>query len=353
MNLKITVCLSFFLLFCTAPTSAGPNSNGMIILTDENFTQAKAKYEYLVVCFYESPHIPEEYMSAYNELDFEEYAVTFALIDITKELTISAQYGKEIDTIKLFIKSHKKVATFRDTYKTENIVSWVKKKVDDYSQIPLPSPSPVPTPSPPNKSTADYSIIMTVGRLDELIKADKSFEEKLNAIYAVLEKRDQDFQNQLAASHYIGDYKYSAMSANHGHWLLCNGQAVSRVEYSKLFEIIGIQFGEGDKVNTFNLPDFSGRVAGMIGNGHVLGERVGVEKVTLTITQMPSHGHQMKSDLKGALRNEDTPGFDKVPDAIFNQGSAILGYTEATGGNAPHENMQPTTFGGSYFIYSG
>lgn len=38
-------------------------------------------------------------------------------------------------------------------------------------------------------------------------------------------------------------------------WLLCQGQAVSRTEYAELFAVIGTAFGNGDGVNTFNLPD--------------------------------------------------------------------------------------------------
>jgi microcystin-dependent protein len=39
-------------------------------------------------------------------------------------------------------------------------------------------------------------------------------------------------------------------------WLLCDGSAVSRTTYSNLFGNIGVYFGVGDGVNTFNVPDF-------------------------------------------------------------------------------------------------
>lgn len=42
-------------------------------------------------------------------------------------------------------------------------------------------------------------------------------------------------------------------------WLLCNGQAVSRTNYSELFDVIGTFFGSGDDSTTFNLPDKQGR----------------------------------------------------------------------------------------------
>lgn len=69
--------------------------------------------------------------------------------------------------------------------------------------------------------------------------------------------------NQLNSSSYtilgIGDIKTSVKSANHGNWFLCNGQAVSRATYADLFAIIGTNFGAGDGVTTFNLPDYRGK----------------------------------------------------------------------------------------------
>jgi microcystin-dependent protein len=42
-------------------------------------------------------------------------------------------------------------------------------------------------------------------------------------------------------------------------WLLCDGSAVSRTTYATLFAAIGINFGGGDGIGTFNLPDLRGR----------------------------------------------------------------------------------------------
>lgn len=44
-------------------------------------------------------------------------------------------------------------------------------------------------------------------------------------------------------------------------WLLCNGQAVSRTTYAKLFAAIGVVFGPGNGTSTFNLPDMRGQFA--------------------------------------------------------------------------------------------
>jgi len=55
-------------------------------------------------------------------------------------------------------------------------------------------------------------------------------------------------------------------------FLLCNGSAVSRTTYSRLYTSIGITFGVGDGSTTFNVPNFQGaflRGAGNQTNGGV------------------------------------------------------------------------------------
>lgn len=42
-------------------------------------------------------------------------------------------------------------------------------------------------------------------------------------------------------------------------YLFCNGQAVSRTDYSELFSMIGTMYGNGDAHSTFNLPNLNGR----------------------------------------------------------------------------------------------
>ncbi len=56
---------------------------------------------------------------------------------------------------------------------------------------------------------------------------------------------------------------YAGHAAPDG-WFLCDGQAVSRTTYAKLFTVIGEHFGVGDGSTTFNVPELSGRsVAGV------------------------------------------------------------------------------------------
>ena len=68
-----------------------------------------------------------------------------------------------------------------------------------------------------------------------------------------------ELMQTISSLYRVGDIKTSLLSADHGPWLLCNGQAVSRTEYADLFDLIGTNFGAGDGINTFNIPDYRGK----------------------------------------------------------------------------------------------
>lgn len=56
----------------------------------------------------------------------------------------------------------------------------------------------------------------------------------------------------------VGTIMSRAADSDPEGYLYCNGQAVSRTEYSELFAEVGITYGAGDGLTTFNLPDFRG-----------------------------------------------------------------------------------------------
>ncbi|HSS99924.1 MAG TPA: tail fiber protein [Terriglobales bacterium] len=93
----------------------------------------------------------------------------------------------------------------------------------------------------------------------------------------------------------VGAIEMHAGTAGTG-WLVCDGSAVSRTTYARLFSVIGISFGNGDGTTTFNLPDLRGRAPIGSGTGPGLtarsvGQPLGNETHTLTVTEMPSHNH--------------------------------------------------------------
>lgn len=56
-----------------------------------------------------------------------------------------------------------------------------------------------------------------------------------------------------------GEVKAFAGNSTPAGWLLCDGSAVSRTTYARLFEVIGETYGSGDGESTFNLPNLIDR----------------------------------------------------------------------------------------------
>lgn len=74
-------------------------------------------------------------------------------------------------------------------------------------------------------------------------------------------------------------------------YLLCDGSVISRIDYADLFNVIGTMYGAGDGSTTFNLPNFTGRVAIGVSLDHAIGVYGGEEQHTLIDDEIPSHEH--------------------------------------------------------------
>lgn len=79
-------------------------------------------------------------------------------------------------------------------------------------------------------------------------------------------------------------------------WRNCDGSELSRTGFPELYALLGTKFGAGNGIDTYNLPDFRGKSAVGAGLGigltaRSIGDIGGVENVTLTIAQIPSHTH--------------------------------------------------------------
>jgi microcystin-dependent protein len=73
-------------------------------------------------------------------------------------------------------------------------------------------------------------------------------------------------------------------------WKICNGQALSKIAYPRLFGILGETFGAD--ADTFNLPDLRGRT--LFGASASIGALMslgGVAEVTLDTGNLPAHTH--------------------------------------------------------------
>jgi microcystin-dependent protein len=136
-------------------------------------------------------------------------------------------------------------------------------------------------------------------------------------------------------------------------WATCDGQILQISQNSALFSLLGTTYG-GNGVQTFALPDLRGRVpvhqgTARTGTVYTMGEVAGEETVTLAISQMPTHNHIVEAN--------SNPGDTGAPGgAIFaNSGATDREYLasgqanvamspsiiSASGGNQPHDNMQP------------
>ena len=96
-----------------------------------------------------------------------------------------------------------------------------------------------------------------------------------------------------------GEIKTWPLAAAPTGFLICNGAAISRTTYARLFAVISTNFGVGDGSTTFNLPDYRGlflRGAGahgtlnMADGNDVDGGSVGNENVD----QMFAHWHEFE-----------------------------------------------------------
>jgi microcystin-dependent protein len=135
-------------------------------------------------------------------------------------------------------------------------------------------------------------------------------------------------------------------------WAFCDGQLLPVSQNTALFSLIGTTYG-GDGRSTTALPNMQGRAPMHPGRGpgltsRRLGQRGGVEMVTLTEAQMANHNHTMYASGENGEQGTFAAG---VALARSRGGMLYHSNTNAnlspmaplpdTGGSQPHNNLQP------------
>jgi microcystin-dependent protein len=145
---------------------------------------------------------------------------------------------------------------------------------------------------------------------------------------------------------YIGEIRMFGGNFAPVGWLFCQGQILPISQFDTLFNLIGTTYG-GDGQQTFGLPNLAGRLPVHQGAGFVMGQSAGVETVTLTTLQLPVHSHPISASLNTAAGSTVTGNVVGAVGAtqIYREAPAdspmAAQACTSTGGNLPHDNMQP------------
>ena len=164
-------------------------------------------------------------------------------------------------------------------------------------------------------------------------------------------KRIDGLDDELRKIVQPGDICYSLRNEKEG-WILCDGRAVSRTDYSDLFEAIGTQYGEGDGTTTFNVPNYRGKFLQMVSDSQTVGQEIeaGLPNIigqTSGDTQWSNYGIV---GTNGAITVSGSGGWSTGTG--INYGGSLLSFNASLSssiyGNS--ETVQPPAFTVNYFI---
>lgn len=126
-------------------------------------------------------------------------------------------------------------------------------------------------------------------------------------------------------------------------YLICDGSAISRQIYSKLFEVIGTIYGSGDGSSTFNLPNIKGNV--IVGcdssnsKFNSLGMIGGEETHKLITSEIPSHNH--RQTVTASRSGSGNTYVSWNANNLTGNTDTGARNTLNTGGGQAHNNLQP------------
>lgn len=136
------------------------------------------------------------------------------------------------------------------------------------------------------------------------------------------------------------------------NWAQCDGQILNIAQNAALFSLLGANYG-GNGQTTFGLPDLRGRApihfGNLSGQSYSLGEKGGAEMVALNQTQLPAHSHSFQGSSENGAVADPVAGVLLAKETTANKFYGPMTTAQplnpasvtATGGNQPHNNIQP------------
>lgn len=100
--------------------------------------------------------------------------------------------------------------------------------------------------------------------------------------------------NFMSNNIFVGAICAGANAEEPKGWLICNGQAISRTDYNKLFEVIGTTYGNGDGTSTFNVPNLNKKFPEM-DTSKTLGQNINAGLPNITGTLKYQYAHTISS----------------------------------------------------------
>ncbi|WP_149202377.1 phage tail protein [Actinotalea subterranea] len=157
------------------------------------------------------------------------------------------------------------------------------------------------------------------------------------------------------ADPFVGEIRMGAWTFAPTGWAFCDGQLMPISQNTALFVLLGTSYG-GDGITTFALPDLRGASPVHAGQGpglspYGLGERGGVEEVTLLESQIPAHDHGVRAGTRGTTGNPSAAVWAQAQQGRSREqlystgpvsGAMAPGAIAPAGGSVPHNNRPPS-----------
>ncbi len=150
---------------------------------------------------------------------------------------------------------------------------------------------------------------------------------------------------------YVGEIRMFGGNFAPSGWALCQGQLLPISQYDVLFNLIGTTYG-GNGTSTFALPDLQGRFPAHQGTPAItnsepvtLGQKLGVDTVTLVTAQLPVHTHEAQGFSASTTRSPTGAFWGAGSGDAYSPATPSARLSPAavamTGTSQPHNNISP------------